>query len=104
MEIKGKIKQLLPIESGVGKESGKEWKKSGVVITFKDGNYEKDLALTVMGSKVDELSNLRVGIEITASITPSSREYNGKWYTDCAAWKIVADTTAPNEPVSDMPF
>jgi acylphosphatase len=86
MKIQGKVVQVLPTQTGTS-ANGKEWKKSGVVMNYKDGDYEKTVMCTVMGDKVDALQSLTPGTEIEVSVNAESREYNSKWYTDLRAWK-----------------
>lgn len=105
MEQKGTVKVILPTETGVSKQ-GKDWKKSGIVITFQDGSYEKDLAFSVMGDKITQIETIRTGQQVTVSFNLSSREYNGKYYTDAQLWKVTTETVA--EPsvgnADDLPF
>ena len=107
MKITGKVVQVLPTQTGTS-ANGKDWKKSGVVMNYKDGDYEKTVMCTVMGDKVDALQSLTPGTDIEVSVNAESREYNGKWYTDLRAWKWdvvgqAAPAQASNEP-SDLPF
>ena len=107
MKIQGKVVQVLPTQTGTS-SNGKEWKKSGVVLNYKDGDYDKTVMCTVMGDKVDALQSLQPGTEIEVSVNAESREYNGKWYTDVKAWKweVIGQgqpAQASNEP-SDLPF
>lgn len=110
MEITGTVKEILPLESGEGKNG--TWKKQTVVIGFKDGNYDKILALETMNKVTEHVEKLGIGMEVTASVNVSSREYNGKYYTNAQAWKIVGNgnanvntpTTAPSGDESKLPF
>jgi len=107
MKITGKVVQVLPTQTGTS-ANGKDWKKSGVVMNYKDGDYEKTVMCTVMGDKVDALQSLTPSTEIEVSVNAESREYNGKWYTDLRAWKWdvvgqAAPAQVPSEP-SDLPF
>jgi hypothetical protein len=84
MDIKGKVIQLLPLQTGQGKNG--EWRKQDFVIET-DAQYPKKICLSAWGDKIDEQA-LQVGNEITVFFDLESREYNGKWYTDAKAWKI----------------
>jgi hypothetical protein len=108
MKITGKVVQVLPTQTGTS-SNGKEWKKSGVVINYKDGDYEKTVMCTVMGDKVDALQSLTPGTDIEVSINIESREYNERWYTDVKAWKWeVVGQVAPAQAAApkddDLPF
>lgn len=108
MQQSGTVKQILPLESGESK-AGKAWQKQTFVISFKDGSYDKILAISTM--KPELLTNISVGQNVTVELNVSSREYNGKFYTDATAWKITADGQASTIPAkldeqdsSDLPF
>lgn len=101
MEISGKVIQLLPMQSGAGR-NGSEWRKQEFVIETTE-QYPKKVCISMWGDKIDQF-NIQPGEDLTVSITVESREYNGKWYTNVQAWKVdrTAATTSPlDEP---MPF
>ncbi|WP_126972200.1 DUF3127 domain-containing protein [Gynurincola endophyticus] len=85
MEITGKLQQILPEQRGSGKNG--EWVKQGFVIETGD-TYPKKVCITVWGDKID-LKSFTMGEKVVASIDVESREFNGKWYTDVKAWKVV---------------
>lgn len=87
MEIKGKLQIILALTEGQGKNG--PWKKQEFVIETID-NYPKKVVMHVWGEKVEELKKYNIGDMITCSLDITSREYNGKWYTDIRAWKIQA--------------
>jgi|SRR5690606_373781 len=84
MEINGKIVQVLPEQSGNGRNG--VWRKRDYVLETK-GQYPKKVCLTVWGDKIDQFG-MQVGDEVTAGIEIESREFNSKWYTDVKAWKV----------------
>lgn len=84
MEITGTVVNLLPLQTGQGKNG--VWKKQEFILET-PGQYPKKVCLSLWGEKVDE-TRISVGEKITASINIESREYNGRWYTDVRAWKV----------------
>lgn len=96
MEIKGRVTQLLPLQTGEGKNG--TWRKQDFIIET-DGQYPKKICIAAWGDKID-ISLLQVGNEINVSFDVESREYNTRWYTDVKAWKIEASSavaaSAPN--------
>ena len=44
-----------------------------------------------------DLERFQIGDSVKVSFNVSSREYNGRWYTDLRAWRIDA---AGSQPVS----
>jgi len=85
MEISGKIVEILPEETGEGRNG--PWKKQNFILETQD-QFPKKVCITVWGDKVD-LKSFGPNEEVTASINIESREYNSRWYTDVKAWRIV---------------
>ena len=92
MEIKGKIIQALPQQSGVSK-SGNAWKKQEYVLETLD-SYPKQVKFDLFGDRVDQYP-MAVGDTVTISYDIESREYNGRWYTDIHAFKVDVIEPAP---------
>lgn len=86
-EVKGKLIQTLPIQSGVSK-AGKEWSKQEFVIETTEDQFPKKICFTLFGDKVSILNGISVGDEIDVAYNVESRDFNGKWYHNINAWKI----------------
>lgn len=84
MELKAKLIQLLPLQTGSGKNG--PWKKQDVIVET-EGTYPKKVCISIWGDKIDG-SVLQIGSMLSISFDIESREYNGRWYTDVKAWKI----------------
>lgn len=78
--------------------------KRTLVISFKDGNYDKLLAIDFPKDKGDKLNNLQIGQNVTVHFNLDSREYNGKYYTQCSGWKIESaqPTYSGTMPTTDQ--
>ncbi len=100
MEIQGKIIEILPLQSGVGKASGKEWKKQDYVLETLD-QYPRKICFNLWSDNIDKFA-IQMGEELTVSIDIESREYNGRWYTDIRAWKVERGMAAA-QPVAPAP-
>lgn len=112
LEITGKITQKLALQSG--RSAKGEWSKQEFVLEVPDGNYTSNAVFNVWGAdKVKELEKYNVGDSVKISFSISSREFNGRWYTDLRAWRIQPeggqDAAAPrgsaarNDRMNDMP-
>ena len=88
MEIKGKVVQLLELQSGEGKNGS--WKKQEYIIETLDSKYPKKVCVSVWGDKIDQFA-MQQGENVIASIEVESREFNGKWYTNIQAWRVQKD-------------
>lgn len=116
MELKGKVVQMLQMQTGMGKKG--QWKKQEFIVET-ISQYPKKVCLSAWGEKIDQY-NLSVGDMVTVSVDLESREYNGRWYTEARAWKLekqggsngdFAPPTPMDEPfvesgsnVDDLPF
>lgn len=116
MEISGKIIQVLPERGGISQRSGTEWKLGQYVIeTFEQ--FPKKCVFEVFGSDRIAQFNIQAGQSLTVSFDIDAHEYNGRWYNQVRAWKVVpydpaaigtptADPAAgfPPAPATDSPF
>lgn len=84
MQIIAKLIQLLPLQTGTGKNG--LWKKQDIILET-DGQYAKKICISIWGDKIDE-RQLQPGNLLKIDFDIESREFNGKWYTDVKAWKI----------------
>ena len=93
MEITGRISKVLPLQQGTSQRG--PWSKATIVIEYQSGSYTNLLALENM-AKAEEFTALPVGAEYTFWFDPTSREYQGKYYTQCTCfnWKPVGEQAA----------
>lgn len=93
MELTATLVQLLPLQTGQGKNG--QWRKQEFIVET-EGQYPKKVCISVWGDKINE-SVLKPGNKVKVSFDVESREYNGRWYTDVKAWKVeLADgSTSP---------
>lgn len=97
MDIKGKIEQILPLQSGTGKTAA-GWRKQEFIIDIEGGQYPRKLCLELWGEKIDQFP-IQIGQTSTFYFDAESREFNGRWYTNMKCWKIdAADAPANNRP------
>jgi hypothetical protein len=117
MDVKGKVIQLLPEQTGAGKKG--TWRKQEFIVETQ-GQYPKKVCLSVWGDKIQQF-NLAVGQQVSVSVDLESREYNGRWYTEARAWKVdkqgseggnysappafdTFDAPAAQQSADDLPF
>ena len=90
MQLTAKLTQLLPIQTGTGKNG--DWKKQDIIVET-DGQYPKKVCISIWGDKIKD-GQWQIGNLLQIDFDIESREYNNKWYTDIKAWKIeVAGTS-----------
>ena len=104
LEITGKVIQILPQQSGVGKNGA--WSKREFILETFD-QFPRKVCISVWGDKSDNLEQQHpIGTTVKAGINVESREYNEKWYTDVRAWKIETSQDVQENylPVEAPPF
>ena len=100
LEIEGRIARKLNVQTGTSSRGA--WSKQEFVIEYQEGNFPTQLCMNVWGDdKVKELDKYQVGDKVKISFNLSSREYNGRWYTDVRAWRIEPAGQAQTAPVQD---
>ncbi|HQV60958.1 MAG: DUF3127 domain-containing protein [Chitinophagaceae bacterium] len=97
MQLTAKLIQLLPLQTGAGKNG--PWKKQDIIVET-EGQYPKKVCISIWGDKISE-SLLQVGSMLSISFDVESREYNGRWYTDVKAWKVEAAGAAKIDKAQD---
>lgn len=100
MEITGRIKTVLPLQSGTSQRG--PWSKAIIVIEYQSGNYTNTLALENMG-KAAEFAALPVGAEFKFWFDPVSREHQGRYYTQCNCFNWQAVGQQPAAPQGYQP-
>ncbi|MBO5619052.1 MAG: DUF3127 domain-containing protein [Paludibacteraceae bacterium] len=92
MEVVGKIIQVLPEQSGIGK-NGNPWKVQPYVLETLD-QYPRKVHFEVFGEDRIKQNPCAIDELVTVSFDIESREFNGRWYTSIRAWRIQqGDTT-----------
>lgn len=87
LEIEGRLVRKLAVQSG--RSARGDWSKQEFVLEYQEGSFPSNVCMSVWGAdKVRDLERFQVGDEVRVSFNATSREFNGKWYTDLRAWRI----------------
>lgn len=101
MEIIGKVVRLGNLTEGTSARG--PWRKQELIIETEE-QYPRTVCLICWTNQIDEIQKFAPGQTIKAQIEISSREFNGKWYTDVRVWRFdpvgatAAPTAAPAQP------
>ena len=97
MEITGKVVRLGTLTEGQSARG--PWRKQELIIETEE-QYPRTVCLICWTNQIDEIQQFAPGQTIKAQIDISSREFNGKWYTDVRVWRFepVGATAAPAAP------
>jgi hypothetical protein len=97
MELEGRIARKLNVQTGTSARGA--WAKQEFIFEYQEGNFPSQVCMNVWGDdKVKELDKYQVGDKVKVSFNLSSREYNGRWYTDVRAWRIEPAGTSQAQP------
>lgn len=100
MEITGKIIAACEPRSGVSPRTGNSWKTQEFVIETLE-QYPRKCMFNVFGEDRLKEFDIKVGDELTVSFDIDAREYNGRWYNDLRAWRVVrTNASAPAAPAA----
>ena len=104
MEITGKVVRLGALTEGTSARG--PWRKQELIIETEE-QYPKTVCLICWTNQIDEIQKFAPGQAIKAQIEISSREFNGKWYTDVRAWRfdpvgVTAPAAAPTQQAQPM--
>lgn len=91
-EVKGKIKSILPVQSGESKSTGKEWKKVSFVVSNSEGyeGREQLFCFDIFGAeKVDNFIKFnQEGATVNVKFDIRTNAYQGKYFTNLAAFHV----------------
>lgn len=85
MEITGKVVRLGTLLEGTSARG--PWRKQELIIETEE-QYPRTVCLICWSNQIDEIQKFAPGQTIKAQIEISSREFNGKWYTDVRVWRF----------------
>jgi len=86
MEIQGKVVAVLNPQSYTSQKNGNTYVTNQFVIETQ-GQYPKKVAFKVMGEDKFAQMQIAVGGFYNVSFDVESREWKGKWFTECQAWR-----------------
>lgn len=96
IEQKGTISAFGEIREGTGK-SGYHWQRQNIVIEYQVGeSYTEHLVVTADADGIKEIDTLglKVGDKVSITAKVTSREWNGRWFTDVEMYKIIPGAKA----------
>lgn len=91
---------VLPERGGVSQRSGSEWKVASYVLETME-QYPRKCCFEVFGTDRIAQFNIQVGQMLTVSLDIDAREYNGRWYNQIRAWKVVPYDPNAVAPAAD---
>lgn len=99
MEITAKLISLGNATEGTSAKG--PWRKATAVFETQE-QYPKNIAVDFFNTKLEEVTKIPIGSVCTVKFDVSSREFNGKWYTNCNGFGIEAVGQQPTHPKNDF--
>ena len=87
MEIAVKITRVLEPQSFVSQKNGNTYVSTVFVGETTNSQYPKKIAFKVMGEEKFKQMGIVMGGTYNVSFDVESREWQGKYYTECQAWR-----------------
>lgn len=101
MEFEGVVYKVL--EPVKGTSARGEWTKQEVVFEL-PGEFSRKVCVSFWGDKAQDGASLKKGETVSVSVNIESREYNGRWFTEVRAWRVVRKSAAvPMPEAAPMP-
>lgn len=98
--IKGTVKEVLPIETVGSNNTQKQ-----IVLVNSGDQYNPVNAVTFLKEKTEQSSALNTGDTVEMNCNVNQREWQGKYFTDVAFWKMEAPVVkAPVQEALTSPF
>ena len=97
MEIQGKVIASLEPQRFVSSKNGNEYVTIVFVIETQ-GQYPKKVAMKVIGEDKFKQMGIAIGGTYNVSFDVESREWKGKWFTECQAWRTQRVDVTQEQP------
>ena len=95
MEVRGKLVQMLDLETGTSK-AGKDWQKQSAVIDTGE-EFNNIVCVNAFGDKVDKLNKLQEGMTVAILCNVYSREYKGRYYHNIDGYHFTNQSDAESD-------
>ena len=89
MEVKGRIKKVLQVRSGVSQRTGNEWKALPFVVEFFENptdRFPDSVVVETMDTNL--MSSIREGVDVKIGISHHVREYEGRMYNEVRMYRF----------------
>ena len=97
MKFQGRVKQILPLRSGISQKTCNEWKALPFIFEYFENptdHYPESVVLETYDTKVIE--GLKEGMEIVVGFGHRTREFEGRWYNELRIYSLESVARAQN--------
>lgn len=90
MEIQGRVVEIMPVQSGVGKNSGREWSSQEFIIEYNENTqYPRQACLRIFGQDRIAEINIQMGEYVNVLFDVESSKYMERWYTRLNVYRVT---------------
>ena len=90
MEIQGRVVEIMPVQSGVGKNSGREWSSQEFIIEYNENTqYPRQACLRIFGQDRIAEINIQMGEYVNVLFDVESSKYLERWYTRLNVYRVT---------------
>tara|TARA_R110000851_G_scaffold147756_2_gene287768 strand:- start:5587 stop:5934 length:348 start_codon:yes stop_codon:yes gene_type:complete len=97
LQLQGRIKLIGEIQ-----EFDSGFTKREFIVTTAE-QYPQDIKLEFFKEKVADLDKVTEGQEVTVHFNIRGNEFNGKYYVNLQAWKLVSGAASPAGKAPSLP-
>ena len=101
MKFQGRVKQILPLRSGISQKTGNEWKALPFIFEYYENETDRfpdSVVLETYDTKV--IDNLKEGMEIVVGFGHRTREFEGRWYNELRIYSLESAARASKQPAA----
>ena len=101
MEIQGRVVEIMPVQSGVGKNSGREWSSQEFIIEYNENTqYPRQACLRIFGQDRIAEINIQMGEYVNVLFDVESSKYMERWYTRLNVYRVTR--IQPGSPAGNI--
>lgn len=93
MEFKGKVIWIGQLRTGVSTKTGQAWTSQDFCVenSYTDGwgEHISRICFNLYGNDKIAEAGLRIGMDVTVGYAINAREYDGKYYNEVRAYKVI---------------
>lgn len=97
MKFQGRVKQILPLRSGISQKTGNEWKALPFIFEYYENETDRfpdSVVLETRDTKV--IDNLKEDMEIVVGFGHRIHEYEGRWFNELKIYSLESVARAQN--------
>lgn len=103
--VVGILKWKGEIRSGIGQNSGNEWKSQDFAIEWAEGQYQRCAVFSLSGvDKVNAFKTIQIGTPVEVKFSLEGREYQGRYYCQLRAFSVRSIGQPVQQPQYQQPM